>query len=245
MYTQFYVFLIYLSSVFTRELPTYLKDKRCSFKEDLEACFVKNGNLAIPLLAKGDPDFHIPKMNPMEISFIQLISTPTLGLNLTNVEIHGLDQARIERAKLNWKDNIFTIYLKSGNLTIEGDYVADGKVLVMPIKGNGRFKVFLKNGDFEAANIAEMLEIKGEKFFKLTDTRLNYKFERVEFQFDNLFDGNKELGDQVNKFLNENWDILLTDFGPGISATISSIIRDIFMKLSTISVKSAFKDYDS
>ncbi|KAK9874604.1 hypothetical protein WA026_005436 [Henosepilachna vigintioctopunctata] len=238
--------LSFIVGALSNELPDYLKDKRCSLKKDFKDCFIKNGNLAIPLVVRGDPEYHIPKMNPMEISFIELISTPSLGLNLTNVKLYGLGEVRLEDLKFSWEENWWTLYLKSDNITIEGDYAVDGKVLIMPIKGNGRFNVLLKNGRFSASSNVRIVEMNGEKYFKPLNMSMEYKFDKVEFNFDNLFDGNKELGDQVNRFLNENWSPLLKDFGPGIASTIAAIIKDIFQKFSAkISLKGYFLDYDN
>lgn len=50
-------------------------------------------------------------------------------------------------------------------------------------------------------------------------------------------------GEEVNKFLNNNWDILMIEFGPGIAEVISKIITDIFDNLAAaVPVKYVFLD---
>ncbi|KAK9874606.1 hypothetical protein WA026_005437 [Henosepilachna vigintioctopunctata] len=168
----------------------------------------------------------------MTISSIQLITTPNLQLNLTDIKIFGLDKMIITDIRFDWDKNLFTITLTGSNVTIEGLYTADGHVMVMPVKGRGKFSIVLKNGEYKVTSTTEIIEKNGVKYHRPTSCRLTYKFGGIDFNFENLFAGNDELSREINKFLNENWDLLLNDFGPGIADTISSIIRNIFEKFS-------------
>lgn len=52
---------------------------------------------------------------------------------------------------------------------------------------------------------------------------------------ENLFNGNKALGDNMNLFLNENWQIILQELKPAVRETLaqilSGIINSVFDKL--------------
>lgn len=54
----------------------------------------------------------------------------------------------------------------------------------------------------------------------------------MHFYFENLFNGNKALGDNMNQFLNENWnDIFLEIKGPlikGFMKVFTAIIGNVF-----------------
>ncbi|KAK9874595.1 hypothetical protein WA026_005429 [Henosepilachna vigintioctopunctata] len=208
----------------TKKLPEFLKPFRCSISKDLQNCYIKNANKAIPLVVEGIPDYKVPKMNPFLVPFVQLISTPSLRLNLTNVKIHNLKNMKLIQIRFDWKKNIYSYEFFCDNIKIDGMYAVDGNVLVLPIKGNGPFVIYLKNGSYNFTMSPNLTDRNGERYYHIEDTRMNYHFDDVNFEFKNLFDGNKQLGDEMNKFLNENWEPLLADFGPGISKTISSII---------------------
>lgn len=53
---------------------------------------------------------------------------------------------------------------------------------------------------------------------------------------ENLFGGNKALGDNMNMFLNENWQIILQELKPAVKTTltqiIGGIINNVFDKLA-------------
>ncbi|KAK9874596.1 hypothetical protein WA026_005430 [Henosepilachna vigintioctopunctata] len=225
------IFVVFVCCVHARELPKFLQPFKCSTKKNVENCIVNNGNKAIPLVAEGIPDYKVPKMNPLLVPFAQLISTPTLGLNMTNVKIHNLGNMKLSHVKFNWQTNIFAFDLRCKSIKIEGEYSVNGKIMVLPMKGNGPFEIYLNDGMYNLTISGTISKRNGDKYFHIEETRMNYHFDNVKFQFNNLFDGNKQLGDEMNKFLNENWEPLLADFGPGISKTISSIIAGFMQVL--------------
>ncbi|XP_044755979.1 protein takeout-like [Coccinella septempunctata] len=234
--------VLYLNSfVYSKELPLVLRDLKCPQTEEFRKCFLLNGNKAIPLLAKGDPEYGIPNLMPLVIPFMSLISTPTLQLNLTNIQVHGLDKMRIIGERVDLVKNVYMVNLKGDNITVVGDYSAEGRILVMPLNGKGRFKLYFKNGRYRSTSFVRVIEKDGDKYFKPEDSRLEARFELMTFDLDNLFDGNKQLGDQVNAFLNENWESLVKDFGPTVEDAVAKIIKDIFVDLaSVVPIKNMF-----
>lgn len=54
----------------------------------------------------------------------------------------------------------------------------------------------------------------------------------MHFYFENLFNGNKALGDNMNQFLNENWNDIFNEIkGPllkGFGRVFSTIIGHVF-----------------
>lgn len=65
------------------------------------------------------------------------------------------------------------------------------------------------------------------KFAKITNYKLRYQTQRSYYRLNNLFNGDKVLGEQTNKFLDENWKEIDKDLGPAISETIAQICVQI------------------
>lgn len=65
------------------------------------------------------------------------------------------------------------------------------------------------------------------KFAKIDNYKLRYQTQRSYYHLDNLFNGDKVLGEQTNKFLDENWKDIDKDLGPAISETIAQICVQI------------------
>lgn len=73
----------------------------------------------------------------------------------------------------------------------------------------------------------KVFEKDGEKYLKAEDVTANLKPEKVEFQFENLFNGDKRLGDEILKLLNENWSDVFEDIRPGYEEAIALIAKDV------------------
>lgn len=71
----------------------------------------------------------------------------------------------------------------------------------------------------------------------------NYSFDpqHIKFNFENLFNGDKTLGDNINKVLNENWVSVWNDvqgsYREVFKRIFGTLINDFF---STISKEDAF-----
>ncbi|XP_045479616.1 protein takeout-like [Harmonia axyridis] len=248
-YLVFFIVEVYwiLSSnyVLTKELPLVVRNLKCPINKDFDACVIENGNKAIPLVAKGDPEYGIPNMVPLKISFMNLIDTPNLHINLRNIEVHGLKKVKVIDYKSDFEKSLFFLSMKVDNITVVGNYEADGKISIMPLKGKGTFSMYLKNGIYNVRMSTKIIEKNGDKYFKLTECKIDYKFEKIVFHLDNLFEGNKELGDHVNNFLNENWEYIAADFGPAIERDISKIVSDIFIRItSVVPMKNIFLSFE-
>lgn len=57
--------------------------------------------------------------------------------------------------------------------------------------------------------------------------KLNFETSRLNLRLENLFNGNKALGDNMNLFLNQNWEAILSELKPAIRQTLSQIISGI------------------
>lgn len=79
------------------------------------------------------------------------------------------------------------------------------------------------NADFIFEFAWDVVERNGVQYGKVKNYKLNYDTERSYYRLDNLFNGDAVLGEQMNKFLDENWKEIDTEFGPAISETIAQI----------------------
>ncbi|RZB40293.1 JHBP domain containing protein, partial [Asbolus verrucosus] len=58
-----------------------------------------------------------------------------------------------------------------------------------------------------------------KQFYRVADKKLVWSLENLQAEFENLFDGDKVLGNRINKVINDNWDILF-DAGKGSYETV-------------------------
>lgn len=80
-----------------------------------------------------------------------------------------------------------------------------------------------------------MLVKKGKVYAQIDKFSLQFEVSKMQIKLENLFNGDKLLGDNMNVFLNENWPEILKELKPAINYAIEelfkSIINRIFAKL--------------
>lgn len=80
----------------------------------------------------------------------------------------------------------------------------------------------------------KLIERNGESYMKPINFEVDAKPARAVFYFENLFNGDKALGDNMNLFLNENWkvifDELKSDFQRGLGNKFREVMTKIFAK---------------
>lgn len=80
---------------------------------------------------------------------------------------------------------------------------------------------------------AEPFEKKGKAYWSFKDYTVTLRPERVIFKFDNLFDGDSRLGDEINKVLNDNWDEVFADVREGYEKSFGLIFHGLANRVFT------------
>ena len=86
----------------------------------------------------------------------------------------------------------------------------------------------------------EEQEKKGKKHYKVASQKFVLNPQLVKFKLENLFDGDKALGDNINQVLNDNWSEVLADVKPSYEEAFgkifSSIFNNVLGKMSTTEI---------
>nr|CAD7448201.1 unnamed protein product [Timema bartmani] len=182
------------------KLPTYLAP--CSRNDpNLDECSLKSALAGASSLFKGDRTYNIPALDPLRITKIKIedTSADSTGLDITfnDLDVHGLSEAKIVKAKFDLKNKKINIDLTVETLMIKSKYVIDGKILILPIKGNGDCSLNLTNADIKV-NLDYELVNKGDKeHMSVTGSKLDFDLGKLDIYFDNLFNGDKALGETL------------------------------------------------
>lgn len=132
-------------------------------------------------------------------------------------------RAQITFDKFKLKTETFT-----EQLDFVGKYEMSGKIIYLPITGEGRANISMHE-------LSSVHELKGDYFTKpedgetyinVTDYRIKFKPKRVTFQFENLFQGDKVLGQTMNQFMNENWKAVFNGLAPDYEKFFGAKFKD-------------------
>ncbi|XP_021929744.1 protein takeout-like [Zootermopsis nevadensis] len=181
----------------------------------------------------------IPSLNlgPLEPMFVKEVKVDQGGrgpvsvkLQFTNLKIYGIPESSVTKFALN------NYEMKAESLTpefkFEADYVMDGQVLVLPIKGKGRCVISLDSLTTIHDIRGKPVTRGGETYLDLEKYIINMSTKKLHLSFKNLFNGDKALGDTMNTFLNENWEVIFTELRPALERAFGNVFleysRNIF-----------------
>lgn len=111
-----------------------------------------------------------------------------------------------------------------------GDYEMSGRILLLPITGNGRANITLVNTAIEHRLIGEPFEKNGVKYMRLKDYRVSFNPKRVYMYFENLFN-DPTLSQTMNRFLNDNWETVFNELKVGYAKSFGKIFRELSNRL--------------
>ncbi|XP_022909552.1 protein takeout-like [Onthophagus taurus] len=233
-----FVFGATLCNVYGLTLPSYMK--QCSISDpNVNECFKTSGNNALESVLKGDRKYKIIKMNPLELPKVDLNSGGTFTMSLKDAVIKNLKSTKILNA--NIQANHWEFEVSIDPMIIESQYEINGRILILPITGNGPSKITLEKGIYSYVVDLKTIEKKGVEYLAIDKSNLEAKLGHVRFHFENLFNGDKRLGDQMNTFVNENWEEFLKELYPAMVKIMRTIVDNtITGYFSTIPKKDVY-----
>lgn len=125
------------------------------------------------------------------------------------------------------------VHSRVPKLTLYGDYKINGRVLVLPIQGDGKSTLVFEDVDINVKFKPKLIEKRGKTYMQIDSSSfsLDFNMRNMQLQFTNLFNGDKALGDNMNVFLNENWRDIMKELNPAIVYAIEEVIKSIVNRI--------------
>jgi Haemolymph juvenile hormone binding protein (JHBP) len=123
-----------------------------------------------------------------------------------DVKIHGLSTSKLNRTSINLDKFKIKSDIYTERLEMVGNYDMKGQVVFLPLEGRGKANISMHKLTSRHELFGEYYtKPDGETYINITDYKIKFKPKRVVFSFENLFNGDKNLGRTMNKFMNDNW----------------------------------------
>ncbi|XP_055903324.1 protein takeout-like [Eupeodes corollae] len=196
-------------------------------------CIKKLLNFLLAEKTDGYEPLNIVSLNPLKISEIRVKqgkeSPVFIDLSFKNSDLYGFKGAKATQIKGFGKDisQPHEMVISSKSMTLLSDYTISGKVLILPITGSGKSNLTMDNVKLIMQLNAEPLVKNGKTYMHVKKLKLDVETTRLHFDFKNLYNGDKNLGDSTNLFLNENWKDI---FGE-VRKTMTSAFASVFKKV--------------
>lgn len=125
----------------------------------------------------------------------------------------------------------YEVYAFVPRIDIVGKYKINGRVLVLPIQGEGNAKLAFDNATLVIKYKPKLVLKKDKQFVQTEKFKLDFDTSRLHIKLENLFNGDKALGDNMNQFLNDNWHDILTELKPAIVYAVEEILKGIINRI--------------
>ncbi|XP_049767701.1 protein takeout-like [Schistocerca cancellata] len=204
---------------------------------DFNGCLKQAMQSAAPLLKKGIPSLGVPSIDPMPFAAIKIQQENKQKPVAVDLEFDNLLVYEMSRGFVDSVEMVPGSYRMKAHLRVDdpmymiGTYKVDGNVLVLPIKGNGACNLTIVGFEADMEMWGEPLERDGEVYWDIKNFTVKMEVGKVHIQLDNLFNGDKVLGDNMNKFLNENMDLLVQDLKAPIELALAATHMDVAKRL--------------
>jgi len=221
--------LVIIDAAILTTQPDYVKT--CPIdKPNFINCSTHAVQLLFDRIPSGVPEIGLEPLDPLKVPIIKIlqgVGPVNVNASLTDVTVTGFGKTKILLNNVDPNTYDFYTELHLPRLRIEGRYNLLGKILVIPLKGNGNCWFDAKNLDIKVKSDVTMIKHDGFHFYNITGVHVKFSIGGLRFYMANLFDGRKILEESTNRYLNENWKILADSLNPILSKTIEDIMLDV------------------
>ncbi|XP_054726279.1 protein takeout-like [Anastrepha obliqua] len=203
-------------------------------------------NLVRQYARTGYPAAGFPTVEPFLIKRFDISDGRTgslnLKLNFRDVNVEGLSGVQVDRTVGFERDpatSKFEFYGLLPKIILRGKYVADGRILILPIRGDGDADILLQNSKFSIKFKPALHPKDGKTYLSVDKLKVLVEPEKMSIKMTNLFNGDPALGGNLNEFLNQNWRDVWNELQPSIHVAIAEVIKSV---LQTLFKRFAYED---
>ncbi|KAE9529718.1 hypothetical protein AGLY_011814 [Aphis glycines] len=184
---------------------------------NINPCIQQALQTAVPHLVKGVPSLGLIPIDPLIISHMDINQGTSDGpldikLSFKDLYIHNIGSIKLTSMKSSITNYTFNLKADFDEpLVLEGMYKIQGKIIILPIIGEGR------------TGLKVSINTNGKPITRRGDVYM--ELESMELKFRN----------NMNMFMNQNWRDILKDLQPAFESALGmafqSITRQFFHKV--------------
>ncbi|XP_034252625.1 protein takeout-like [Thrips palmi] len=206
--------------------------KRCVRSDpELSECLRGAVEETLPKLKKGLPKLGLPVLDPLYVQELRITQGGqgplNMDLTLSDLVTTGLlDNDKVYSASIDLNSMTINASFVFARAVVSSNYTIKGRVLVLPVVGQGESKVVLHECFCVWKIQGKKLTKKdGKDYFEVIGVNLKMTPKKMEMRFDNLFNGDKQLGNTINRVVNENWQLVYNEIGSSFEQAYAEVIK--------------------
>uniref|UniRef100_A0A1A9WGV6 Protein takeout n=1 Tax=Glossina brevipalpis TaxID=37001 RepID=A0A1A9WGV6_9MUSC len=116
-------------------------------------------------------------------------------------------------------------------MIIRGKYTADGRVLILPIRGEGDADITLERPKFSVKIKPTLFKKNGKTYLMVDKLKVLLEPRKVFVKLTKLFNGDQTLSAHMNQFLNENWFEVWSELQSSVNVAVAEIMKSILTNM--------------
>ncbi|GAB0088223.1 hypothetical protein DMENIID0001_026160 [Sergentomyia squamirostris] len=238
---------VLVQTIFTSGYETF---ELLSCKYDDLDCYVKFQQGIIDTFWNGNDELQVPILDPLRIKNVTLTQrgngVVNFDLKFKDCDFIGYRDSKVVSVSgwpRDFDGTTAELEMRAPRFTLIGPYVIKGRLLALDIQGSGISNVTLKNVMAKMKFKLKSETRNGLEYAKVDKLKLDIHTSRTIFHFEDLFDGDKQLNEYGNLFINENWQLVFDYIKSSTLKTFEKIWQDILNHiLSKLPYRSIFID---
>ncbi|XP_014289109.1 protein takeout isoform X1 [Halyomorpha halys] len=198
----------------------------------IDQCITNSINALRQKLIEGIPELEVPTLDPLLFDEFIISDGGHLKAIGTNVVVRGASNYKITSLKADVNKLIFNIVVEFPFLVIVADYNVNMKILAINLEGKGPLQS--NNTDVSVHMVVKASKIQkaGGTYVLFDNMDLKIKWKDYNIRLENLFGGDKLLGEAVNVALNENKQVMIELIRPMLEKKIAEKLLGIANKIT-------------
>ncbi|XP_075231597.1 protein takeout-like isoform X2 [Lycorma delicatula] len=180
------------------------------------------------------PELDLPPLDPLHLHEILLQQEDEravhIKLHMSHIELYGISKGTISSVNADWDNYKIKIDMNFKDLEMIGDYDVEGKIMVLPIFGKGKFNFTFVGGEGHMELLGKRVKKDGMMYMHLENINWDYRPDHLTILMENLFNGDKARSAHMNDFLNENAKEIFSE----LKDTTRQSFIDTFLEFSRI-----------
>ncbi|XP_030387470.1 protein takeout [Scaptodrosophila lebanonensis] len=195
----------------------------------LERCIIAAVYQVRPLLAHGNlgDGYTTPPLEPLALDNIEVGRSSQFQAVFTDIEASGGSNFVIDRLIAKPDEISYDLWLTLPRIDFKGKYFMRLNLLLLDIKGKGNMRGFCENAKASVKMRGARYLKNGKEYIKFTKMSMRIQFKDFKLHLDNLFNGDRILGDVGNTLINENQKLYMNEIVPGLERGLSQKFLEV------------------
>ncbi|GJQ84867.1 hypothetical protein Trydic_g487 [Trypoxylus dichotomus] len=154
---------------------------------NIEECIKQSVEEIRPLLVTGSPEYNIPSVEPLIIEDLIKDESSGLTITTTDVKAYGGSDFIVNSISVDPDQVKVTVEVELPQLRIEARYSVQGKLVILQVKGSGKFYGNITNCTSRSILEGERYIKDGEEYIRFTSNVMKIRIGSGKVKLEDVF----------------------------------------------------------